>query len=195
VNSDGTLAGTGKISGDVTINDGGSLHGTLTLMGEVTIADGATVAPGASPGTLTINNSFVLNPASNLAFELSGTDQTEGGSVNDLITGVADLTLDGVLLVTETVPGSFLSAQAGDSWRLINYSGVLDDDELSLGSMPALSSGLAYFIDTATFGQVNLEVAMASVPEASAVVAMGIVALLSSAAVWIRKQRGANRPV
>jgi fibronectin-binding autotransporter adhesin len=166
VNDDGTLAGTGAVAGNVAINNGGTLRGTMTISGEVTVADGGTVAPGASPGTLTINDSLVLNPATNLAYDLLGTNQTVGMNVNDLITGVADLTLDGLLFVAETVAGSFLSAQAGDEWRLIEYTGQLEDETLSFGSVPTLSAGLGFTIDTSTPGQVNL--AVVAVPEASA---------------------------
>jgi hypothetical protein len=130
-----------------------------------------------------------MNPASVLAFELHGNNQTVGNGVNVLITGVTDLTLDGILNVTATASGSFASAEAGDTWRLINYSGPLADNGLALGSLPPLNSGLAYEIDTSIAGQVNLMISTAAVPEPSSFVAMGLVAALSTFAVAIHQLR------
>lgn len=173
----GILNGTGSLAGAVNVNAAGALGGMLTVSGPVTVT-GGTVAPGQSPGTLTINNNLMLDSASALAYELLGTDQTPGGTNNDLITGVQDLTLAGTLNVMETSVGSFLSAQPGDKWRLINYAGSLTGT-LTLGAMPTLSNPSYFFKIETLPNQVNLLV----VPEPSTMLMalLGTVGLLGAA--------------
>ena len=167
LNTFGTATGTGP----VTVASGATLAGTGTINGSVTVS--GTLAPGISPGTLTINNALTLNSSASLNFELVGNDTTVGGGVNDLVTGVTDLTLDGTLNVSEIGAGTFLLANLGDQWRLINYSGTLTDNGLTLGTMPALSGGLSFALDTATAGQINLSI----IPEPSTV-GLGIAGLV-----------------
>ena len=150
----GGLAMNGSLAGAVTVQAGGILGGSGTIEGPVSILDGGIIAPGNSPATLTVNDVFTLGSTSILDFELSGSDQTVGGGVNDLISGVTDLTLDGILNVTALT--SFTSATAGMKWRLFSYSGALTNNTLSLGSMPTLSAGNSFSIDTSQTGQVNL---------------------------------------
>jgi len=147
-----------------TLGAGQTLKGTGTVIGNV--AANGTVAPGASAGTLTFQNDLNLAGSAVLSFELKGNDTTIGSGVNDLISVGGNLTLDGTLNVAEIGAGSFLTASVGDTWRLINYSGTLTDNGLTLGSMPSLQSGYYFVVDTATAGQVNLRV----VPEPSAAV-------------------------
>jgi fibronectin-binding autotransporter adhesin len=182
--------GSGTGSGLVTVN-GGTLGGTGTIGGAVTVNAG-TFAPGASVGTLTLNSGMVLNSASQLAYELSANNTTAGGTANDLVAITGNLTLDGTLNVTEVSgAGTFLAnAQAGNSWRLMTYTGTLADNTLVTGTMPTLGAGLAYAIDVDTvLKQVNLLV-VAAVPEAGSFAAMGLVGLLSLGGVWIRRWMG-----
>lgn len=159
------------------------LGGSGTINGAVTMANGSFLAPGTSPGTLTIASALNLNDATNLLFELSATDQTVGGGINDLITGITNLTLDGVLNVSAI--GDFSTVSAGAKWRLFNYSGTLTDQLLTLGSMPTLAGGNSFAIDTATAGEVSLVV----VPEPSAVALCGCGALVAGFAAWKRRRR------
>lgn len=144
-----------------TLGTGQTLQGTGNVNGDV--AANGTIAPGLSAGTLTLNNNLNLSSSAVLSFELVGNDTTVGGGVNDLLSVGGNLTLDGTLNVTELGAGSFLSANPGDKWRLINYGGTLTDNGLALGSMPTLQPGFYFVVDTATGGQVNLMV----VPEPS----------------------------
>lgn len=163
----GTL-GTG--TSVLTAQTGALLGGSGTINGTVTMANGSILAPGTSPGTLTIANALNLNDATNLLFELSATDQTVGGGVNDLVTGITNLTLDGVLNVTAI--GNFATVAAGAKWRLFSYSGTLTDQLLTLGSLPTLAAGNTFAIDTATAGEVSLVVVPE--PAALALAACGI---------------------
>ena len=86
-----------------------------------------------------------------LAFEL-GQANVPGGPLNDLITVTGDLTLDGLLSVTETAGGSFTAGV----YRLIDFGGSLTDNVLLIAG--ALPNGLGGTIQTAIANQVNLVV-------------------------------------
>jgi autotransporter-associated beta strand protein len=166
------ITGSGTSSGNVTVQAGAKLGGTGTLAGATTIT-GGTLTPGASAtGTLSFGSNLGLNSASLLAYELTGTDPTPGGANNDRTIVAGTLTLDGTLNVTDFGGNSFLSAAAGNQWRLFDYTAGLADNGLILGTMPALSDGLNFQLDTGTPGQVNLLVV--AIPEPSAV-ALGLI--------------------
>lgn len=159
----GRLNLNGVVTGGVLVAVGGTLggSGTINPVGAATngnqlVQINGTVSPGLSPSTLSINGPVSFGTAAILNYELNGGNTTVGGNVNDLIDLVTNLTLDGVLNVSETVAGSFATAANGSTWRLLNYSGVLTDNTLILGTVPTLPSGGALLIDTSTAGQVNL---------------------------------------
>lgn len=171
----GALAASTAVAGAtsaVTVGTAGTLGGTGTIAGTVT--NNGTIAPGASAGTLTISNNLVMttNVLSNLSYELKGSDTTVGAGVNDLLTGIINLTLDGTLNVTAL--DAFTGLSSG-TWRLINYTGSLTDNGLALGTMPATDPGTSFSLDTSTPGQVNL--VLASVPEVSAAILSGMASL------------------
>ncbi len=144
----------------------GTLGGTGTINGDV-VLDVGTIAPGTSPGTLTIDGSLSLGTSSLLAFELDAGDQTPGGGINDLIavTG-AGLTLDGTLNVTS-------SALSAGTWTLINYGGgTFTNNGLDIGTLN-LASGHTASIQ-AGGGFVNLVV----VPEPATIAILGAGAAL-----------------
>ncbi len=164
-------AGTLLINGDqsaadgaVTVASGATLGGSGTTGGAVSILGGAIVAPGSGVGTLTVSNAFTLANSSILNFQLDPANNAVGGGINDLITGVSNLTLDGVLNVSGA--GGWTSVADFTTWRLFNYAGTLTNNLLELGTMPTLGSGQSFQIDTSTSGQVNLIV----VPEPSTLV-------------------------
>jgi fibronectin-binding autotransporter adhesin len=147
-------AGTLRINGDqsaatglVTVASGATLGGSGIIGGAVTVANGGHIAPGNSPGTLTMG-SLTLNASSVLDFEL-GQANTVGGTLNDLINVNGNLTLDGTLNVTPSVGGTY----GAGIYRLINYTGTLIDNGLSFGLMPAGSTNV---LDTAIAHQIDL---------------------------------------
>jgi autotransporter-associated beta strand protein len=167
-------SGSGTGSGLVTV-DGGVLGGTGTIGGSVHVNTGA-IAPGASVGTLTIDGDLTLSSGASLNFELGSPGIAHvGGTSNDLLTGINDLTLDGVLNLAAAT--GFGAPEPGQQWRLIEYNGMLTDNGLELGSLPALEPGLFYYVDTSTPGQVNLSI---GAPEPSSL-ALAAVALLGIA--------------
>ena len=182
----GTLLVNGDQSGAtgaVTVASGATLGGSGTTGGAVSILGGAIVAPGSGSGvgTLTVSNAFTLANSSILNFELNPLDNTVGGGINDLITGVSNLTLDGVLNVPDA--GGWTSVADFTTWRLFNYAGTLTNNLLALGTMPTLGSGQSFQIDTSTSGQVNLIV----VPEPSTLVLLSGLVVVGF---FARRQRG-----
>ena len=169
----------------VNVANGTLLGGTGTIAGPVSILDGGIVAPGGNPGTLTVSNAFSLGGTSVLNFDLNAANQTVGGGINDLIAGVTNLTLDGVLNVSGI--GDFTTIAAPVTWRLFNYSGTLTNNTLTLGSLPTLGAGQTYSIDTSTPGQVNLSV----IPEPSAIALAGVG--ITAVAWAVRRTRRADR--
>ena len=172
--SDGTLAVNGSLAAATTTTVGtqGTLAGSGTLNGTV-IVDG-TLAPGNTAGTMAINALLTLGPSAVLDFELDGGNQTVGGSINDLVTGVTSLTLDGTLNVTDLDPGSFGGVTSG-RWRLIEYGGALTDSGLALGAMPALPDGYNFRVEIDESGSTHY-VNLVVIPEPGAAL-LGVIAL------------------
>ncbi len=144
------------------VKSGATLGGTglIRVLGGATVEDGGTLAPGASAGTLTLDTDLTLAPTSILAYELNGLDTTVGSGANDLLDSVNNLTLDGILEVTELVVGGFSLASLGDTWTLIRYDGTLTDNGLSIsaGSQSLLTGGQSFEIDTSVDNEIRLTV-------------------------------------
>jgi len=141
----GNLAVDGTLDGAATVSSGATLSGTGTVSGLVTIANGGILAPGNSPGVLTVG-ALTLNNASILNYEL-------GTPASDRIDVSGALTLDGILNVQAAV------GFGEGTYRLINYGGPLTNQTLGFGLVPA---PFEYAISTDTAGQVNLTVTAAA---------------------------------
>lgn len=83
-----------------------------------------------------------------MAFEF-GRANVPGDPLNDVVNVGGDLTLDGTLNVAVTPGGAF----GIGLYRVANYGGMLTDNGLVLGTMPA---GADVFVQTAVDNQVNL---------------------------------------
>lgn len=159
----------------------GAVSGSGSIIGDINLT--GSIAPGTSPGTLTVSGALGLADTTVLNYELNGADTTAGGGVNDLVAGVTNLTLDGTLNVAETTAGSFLSAQLNDRWTLLDYSGTLADNGLALGTTPALPVGLTWEVQINT---ANTSVDLVAVPEPGA---LGTMAAFISAGLLARRRR------
>ncbi|MER8632390.1 autotransporter outer membrane beta-barrel domain-containing protein [Mesorhizobium opportunistum] len=151
----GTTVNAGKLvvegslgNTETTVNSGGTLGGSGSIGGAVIVADGGVLAPGSSPGTLTVG-SLSLSSGSILDYEL-GQAGVVGGGVNDLIEVTGALTLDGSLNITDV--GGF----GPGVYRLINYGGALTDHGLELGNLPAGVTAADLTVQTSVDKQVNL---------------------------------------
>ncbi|WP_168879203.1 autotransporter domain-containing protein [Rhizobium sp. P28RR-XV] len=145
----GTLSVEGSLANTaVTVKGGATLAGSGLIVGSVTVENGGSIAPGSSPGTLTVG-SLSLNSGSVLNYQLGRTGVV-GGGVNDLIEINGDLTLDGILNVTDV--GGF----GAGVYRLMDYTGTLADNGLTLGGLPSGVSSTDLFVQTKIAGQINL---------------------------------------
>jgi autotransporter-associated beta strand protein len=128
VNS-GLVLVNGSNLGGAVVNTSATLGGTGSLGGAVTVHSGGTLAPGASPGKLSVGS---LNLAGGkLAFELGG---TLAGTQHDQLISSGAVSLAGDLIVSLT--NGFTPA-AGDTFNLMDW-GSLTGTFTSL-SLPTLS--------------------------------------------------------
>lgn len=134
-NSSGSATG----SGNVVVQAGGTLGGNGFIGGQVTVESGGVLAPGASPGLLTVD-SVVFDSNSTLSIEIGG--ETRGSEYDALdVSGLA--TLGGALDVALIDLGGAYTPEPGDSFELLTATGGLDgefDDE----NLPA---GYAWDVD------------------------------------------------
>ena len=137
-------------AGSVNVASGATLGGTGTIGGAVTIQNGGILAPGDSPGTLT-TGTLTLNSGSLLNYRL-GTVNVAGGGVSDLVNVHGNLTLAGMLNVSNA--GGFGSGV----YRLFNYTGSLTNDGLNLRTLPSGFSPGDFLVQTTQPGEVNLVV-------------------------------------
>lgn len=130
--------GSGTGTGAVTVNSGSTFGGNGSISGLITINSGGTVAPGDSPGLLTINNDIVFSSGANLVIELNGT--TAGVNYDQLaVNGGITLGDANLLLNLGFAPST------SDFFYIVNND--LTDD--ILGNFAALPQGSDIF---ATFG-------------------------------------------
>ncbi|MCC7122649.1 MAG: filamentous hemagglutinin N-terminal domain-containing protein [Gammaproteobacteria bacterium] len=130
VNVDGTLhAGGGAISaGTMNVNTGGMLSGTGTITGNVVNA--GTVAPGNSPGILTVDGNYTQGAGGTLAIEIGGL--LPGADYDRLaVTGTASL--NGTLGVSLT--GGFTPG-ASDVFRVLTAAAGVNGN-FSTVTLPA----------------------------------------------------------
>jgi polygalacturonase/PKD repeat protein len=138
--------GSGTGTGAVTVVSGATLGGTGVIGGPVTV-NGA-LAPGSSPGTLTVSNSLAASGGAALQYQL--------GTSSDLAASSGNLTLGGTLNISDA--GGFTNT----TYTLFTYGGTLQYNGLTLGTVP--NTNFTYTISTNTIGQVNLVVGIATPP-------------------------------
>lgn len=123
--------------GDYTVNAGGTLGGTGTIGSDTDSVDvnvlGGTLAPGASPGTLTINGNYSQDAGSTLAIEIAG---TPASGMFDLLDIAGTASLAGLLDVA-FVGSPTLSI--GDHFTVLTASSVTGGSSLALTGSAASS--------------------------------------------------------
>jgi fibronectin-binding autotransporter adhesin len=181
----GTLLinGTNSGAGAFTVASGATLGGSGTIGSTVNLSGGGTLAPGASPGMLTVG-ALAVDTGANFAFELDPSNMAPGDNINDndliAVTGALTLTLSGVvnLNVQDSVtPGNFGGI---GTWTLETFgSGTLNGNPFSPGNTDITSlvnvTGLAGNITSySVFANVNGggdgNITLTTVPEPSAIV-------------------------
>lgn len=105
-------AGSGLGTGNNTVNSGGTLAGTGSVTGVVSVLDGGVLSPGNGVGTFTINNYASIFDGGTLLIDIDKTN-----SKNDLLNVTGTLTMAGKLQISALNNTVF---NAGDSFKLIN---------------------------------------------------------------------------
>jgi len=154
------VTGSATGSGDVIVNATGTLNGTGDIAGNVSIASGGTLAPGLSPGTLTIDGNLSLVDGSHIAFDL--------GSTSDLLNIGGALNYSGGGTALFDILNNGLTS--GADYTLMNYSSVsgLTLSNLAFGSTPAGFAGQF------TIGANSLTLHVDAVPEPSRAMLGGV---------------------
>lgn len=141
----------------------GRTSGTGTLVGPVTIHTGGTLAPGSSPGTLSVNGNITVNGA----FEVEVTGPAAGQF--DVLAITGDMTLGAASVMTN--PSSTFDGVS--SYVIATYTGTLTGSFLSTPNLPA-----PYEVNYGTRN--NGVITLVPIPEPSAllgaVVAAGLLA-------------------
>ena len=142
-----TKAGDGRLSINNALNTGngtvsataGVVAGSGVIGGDLTNS-GATVAPGNSPGILTVDGNYNQTSGGTLAIEIGG---TQAGMEYDVLNVLGDASLAGTLdvsLIDGFTPGG------GDTFKVLTAGGDLTDVGLTLGGSAAGSFAMS--IDT-----------------------------------------------
>jgi autotransporter-associated beta strand protein len=163
--SGGTLLINGRFgsSGAMTVTSGATLGGSGTLYRPVTVASGGTLAPGNSPGILTVWGALSLAPASGapatLRMELNG---PVAGSGYDQVQLVASNTTSAATVLLGTaVPANlvlslgFAPAAHSRFWLITNtdkYLANLGSADTTTGAFAGLPEGAT--VSLGTFGGV-----------------------------------------
>ncbi len=179
----GNLRVNGSISGSaITVNALGTLSGSGTT-GVVTV-NGGTVAPGASPGTLSTGN--ILFNGGTFSVDING---TTAGTLYDQLNVTGTVTLQSNVALALNF--GYVAAN-GDSFTIINNDGtdaILGIGRFTWGGTPLqdgdifndFGNGTSLTIDY-TAGSDNNDVLLAVVPEpGSLVMLMGGLAILTGA--------------
>ena len=111
--SNGTLLVNGSLAASSAVTvEGGILGGSGVIGGPVTVNAAGTFAPGTSAGTLTINNSLILNGTTIMEVSDYGSDK---------VAGIGSLTLGGTLQVV--VSGTLRGWEVFKLFSATSYSG------------------------------------------------------------------------
>ncbi|CAN5406622.1 hypothetical protein BH09VER1_BH09VER1_09650 [soil metagenome] len=149
--NEGSLSGTGKTTGNVTVASGATLAGAVNIGGTTTIEQGATFGPGFSPAAVYNDGDLVL--AGTMYIELSGSAGGTGsfsapvtGEYDQVLYGGAGgitLTDDAVLQIASL--SSYLP-QVGDTFDLLLASNLItaNPSAITVEGVGALSDYIFY---------------------------------------------------
>ncbi len=153
-----------------------TLKGTGTFVGGLIVDSGATVAPGASPGTLTMAGDLTMNAGATLSIEING---TTAGQFDVLALSGSLLTLNGASL---DVTLGFSPTPYADSFTIVSGLGALPtgtfDGKPDGGTFTA--GGSTFLID-----YTDSSIVLSVIPEPST---LGVMALAAGLA-FLRRRR------
>ncbi len=137
----GKLFVNGSIPGPAHVLGGGTLGGYGSIGGNVVVDPGGTLAPGNSPGTITVG-SLALAASANLLIEIGGTIQ---GTSYDFVNVLGNATLGGNLMVSLT---SGFTPSPGNSFMILSAGGALGGsfDNIPSGTRLHIPDGSGSFM-------------------------------------------------
>ncbi|PAW75796.1 MAG: hypothetical protein B9S32_17200 [Verrucomicrobia bacterium Tous-C9LFEB] len=126
VNGGGLLIEGDLLNSNVTVNSGGLLGGSGVISGSVTVNAGGYLAPGRSPGILTIGT-LTLNPGATTVMEVNGT--TAGTQYDQIV-------ITGTAALAGTLQLKFgYTPHAGDTFTLITGGTLTGDFDTVISSL------------------------------------------------------------
>lgn len=182
----GSLIVSGSIAAAsaVAVNSGGTLGGSGTIGGSVTVSSGGFLAPGNSPGVLTVG-SLTLNSGSTTAIEIAGAAVrgTDFDGIN--VTAESGLTYGGTLNLSFT--GTLSEGALLDLFSFTGAAGGAFESIVSTGAYTGTwteNAGLWSFAGNdqlLTFSQATGDLAVGAIPEPSTYAMLGGMIALSLA--------------
>ena len=165
-------------AGGFRLNSGQTLQGNGAVVGNLLMAAGSNLAPGISPGVLTVEGNLVQDSDATFLVELAG--DGVAGADYDLVDVYGDASLDGWLDVSLL---NGFAAELGDYFDVLTTTGSLDIAGLELtGDAPNPVFG---WWDAAAVGGVDGSVLrLTAVPEPS-----GLLLALSALVGWLACRR------
>ena len=170
------------VNGDIVVGSDGAFSGSGNVVGRLLrVGAGGTLAPGSSPGTLTLDGDLVIEDGGRLAIEIAGLE----GALHDLIEVTGDLIIgDGALLDLRFLDG--FAPDLGDIVDFISYGGRVTGSFSSI-AVSGLADGWDYSVGLTGSGGFRLNSlsdAVASAPTpgtlALSMIALGLVAVARS---------------
>jgi autotransporter-associated beta strand protein len=204
----GTLAVNGNLPASanaVTVNNGGTLAGSGTISRTVSVASGGALAPGNSPGKLTIDGNLTLAAGSSFTVELNGTSL--GSSYDNVtINGTArTVTLTNAVLTATTTSNTLLStdklfvmilSDAASSFGGTTFAGIAQNGTVfinPIGGAQYYSAQVSYTGDFGTgaiIGGNDLVLYnFAAVPEPATIALMGVIGVGAGGGWYYRRRR------
>jgi len=179
--------GTHNIANDLNIAGNATLQGTGTLTTpNLTLAGTATLAPGRSPGQLTLNGNLLL--ASNSTFSVEMAGYTLGTEYDQLVINGATTNNNATLLLT--LLSGFIPTNGAQFVIMDNTSDMVGIfNGAPEGSINSFGSGQSFQI-TYIGGADNHDVVLSVIPEPSSMVLAGLLGLLVVG--WRRLRRWAS---
>ena len=185
-------SGSGTGSGTVEVAAGGKLGGSGRIAGAVNISTGGLLAPGNSPGNLTLDSGLTIAGGATYLWELAALSTANPGTTFDTLTLTAgDATISGAILQLNLgayAPGNLPFWQTNQTW-----SGILNNTGTGAltGSFAAIDnspwSALGAFTTSNVGNDVNL-VWTTAIPEPTVTLLAGGMCLLA-----LRRRRFCGR--
>jgi fibronectin-binding autotransporter adhesin len=176
----GQLSANGSINSIVTVSAGATLRGIGTVAGAVMVQ--GTLAPGNSPGTLTVAGAVTMEPGSSYQEDINGTATGAGpgnysrllvtGAANQFIAGGAILNVN-LLNITGTAAYTAFQPALGDSFRIVTADGGIIGRFAAFTEPDGLAANtqLAIFYDP--FGDKSIDLRVVPISYASFVQTAG----------------------